>query len=90
MSFLLDDVRMKNLKTYKEDLNNFILILREIFFNELNFKCMITETFSFRTETIKALESQNFRRYYPSSPRIKEKISSIFHLLMYEASSNRK
>ena len=60
MSFLLDDLRAENSVVYKEDMGNFIFLIRELIFEELKFNRVFTETFAFRELHISILEENGF------------------------------
>lgn len=62
MSFLLDDQRAKNEILYKEDMNNFIYLIKKVIFEEMKFNRMYTETFSFRTFHISILEENGYMK----------------------------
>ena len=61
VSFLNETSRSKNEGTYKKDFFGFYNILLRIMFRELGFKKLTTETYEFRTSTIKWLENIGFK-----------------------------
>lgn len=60
MSFLLDDQRALNESRYKEDMGNFIHLIKKVIFEEMKFNRVFTETFSFRTFHISILEENGY------------------------------
>lgn len=62
MSFLLDDQRAKNKILYKEDMINFIYLIKKVIFEEMKFNRMYTETFAFRTFHISILEENGYMK----------------------------
>ncbi len=62
MSFLLDDQRAKDNKLYKEDMNNFISLIKKVVFEEMKFNRMFTESFAFRKFHISILEDNGYKK----------------------------
>jgi len=62
MSFLLDDQRAKNKILYKEDIINFIYLIKKVIFEEMKFNRMYTETFAFRKFHISILEENGYMK----------------------------
>lgn len=60
MSFLLDDKRAKNDILYKNDMTNFISLIKMVVFEELKFNRLFTETYDFRLKHISILEENGF------------------------------
>jgi hypothetical protein len=62
MSFLLDDKRAKDIIVYKEDMNNFIFLIKKVIFKEMKFNRLFTETFAFRKKHISILKENGFKK----------------------------
>ena len=62
MSFLLDDQRAKNKTLYKEDMVNFIYLIKKVIFEEMKFNRVFTETLAFRTFHISILEENGYMK----------------------------
>ena len=62
MSFLLDDQRAQNEFQYKEDMANFIYLIKKVIFEEMKFNRVYTETFAFRTFHISILEENGYTK----------------------------
>ncbi len=62
MSFLVDDLRAKDLRQYACDLRAFIALVRSMAFDDLGFHRLFTETYANRHHHIKVLESAGFLR----------------------------
>jgi len=60
MSFLLDDQRAQKKIQYKEDMANFICLIKKVIFEEMKFNRVFTETFAFRTFHISILEENGY------------------------------
>ncbi len=60
MSFLVDNLRAKNKTLYKEDMTNFIKLIKQLCFDVLKFNRLFTETYVFRKYHISILESNGF------------------------------
>ena len=63
VSFLCDTSFMNNPKIYKSCFLNFMKIIIEIAREELQFKCLYSETFEFRKNHIKNLESLGYTQF---------------------------
>lgn len=82
MSFLLATKRMENNSHYQDGLMNFIEMIKNIAFDELNFKKIVTETYSFRRLTIETLEKAGFLiEGHSDKGKIVSGSQSIFHYL---------
>ncbi len=62
MSFLLDNNRAKDKRQYEKDMTNFIQIIKQLVFVELNFNRLFTETYSFREYHISILEKSGYKK----------------------------
>ena len=62
ISFLVDPVRAKTQATYSKDFFHFLTLLTQVAFEDLGLHRLLTETFSFRKETIKILEDFGFKQ----------------------------
>lgn len=78
MSFLVKNERVKNLRKYSSDLQNFIDLIQKIA-AELEIREITTETYSHRVSHILLLESSGFMRMAADSQQF-----SIFHKLKVE------
>lgn len=61
MSFLLNNSFLKNDNHYDTHMTNFITLIKNITFNELNFNRLYTETYCFRVSHIKTLCANGFK-----------------------------
>jgi RimJ/RimL family protein N-acetyltransferase len=61
LSFLLDPQHAKNRELYDQDFTCFLLMAKDVTFNDLAFNRIFTETFAFRKEHIAILERNGFR-----------------------------
>jgi RimJ/RimL family protein N-acetyltransferase len=61
ISFLLNPDRLPIEKEYAKDFSHFLDLLRQVAFEQLNFHRLYAETFTFRTNHMKVLESQGFK-----------------------------
>ena len=62
MSFLLDGQRVEKKKMYKEDMNNFISLIKKVVFEEIKFNRMFTESYAFREYHISILEENGYKK----------------------------
>ena len=62
MSFLSDDQRAKKKTLYKEDMGNFISLMKKVVFEEMKFNRMFTETYDFRKYHISILEENGYKK----------------------------
>jgi len=62
MSFLLDDQRAKKKLLYKEDMSNFISLMKKVVFEEMKFNRMFTETYDFRKYHMVILEENGYKK----------------------------
>jgi RimJ/RimL family protein N-acetyltransferase len=60
MSFLLDDQIANKKNLYKEDMTNFIYLIKKLVFEEMKFNRVFTETFAFRAFHISILEENGY------------------------------
>jgi len=85
VSLLIKSEVDESSEKYRQYLNNFFLILKKIAFDELKFKKLTSETFIFRKNHIKILESNGFRnegklisQYYQKNKFIDSLLHSCF------------
>lgn len=60
VSFLVDPKRIDHPKQYREDFSNFLSLIKQVAFNDLNFHKIFTETFDVRPLHIAVLEDNKF------------------------------
>ena len=60
LSFLIDTNRMKNRDIYHKDMECFIIMIKDLSFNQLSLNRIFTETFDFRNHHINLLEKNGF------------------------------
>ena len=60
MSFLINSNRAKDSEVYQNDMSNFITVIKEVFFHQLSFNRLFTETFEFRHCHIDILKDNGF------------------------------
>ena len=92
MSFLLDTNITKNIKKYNLYFDNFIASIKKEFFNKHKLNKLFTETFSFRKNTIKTLERNNFKKveYLKQNFYKKKNSESLIHSLLRRDCLNKK
>ena len=82
LSFLLSPDRCIDKKVYENDFSIFIKLIKELAFEILNFKSLITETYDIRPNHIDILEKNNFikKKVLKKNIKINDKlINSVFH-----------
>lgn len=62
MSYLAETQRAKNNLQYENDMINFIFMIKQLCFYELNFNRLFTETYEFRKYHISILEKADFHK----------------------------
>lgn len=87
MSFLADNERANDKIIYQEDFINFIALIKELCFLEMDFNRLYTETYEFRSFHISILEKGGFKE----EARLRQNIfehgrfyDSIFHSILRE------
>jgi RimJ/RimL family protein N-acetyltransferase len=78
ISFLVDDKRAKDEKTYRKDFENYLELVKEIAFTRIGFQKIFTETYAFRKQHIAILENAGLRL-----KRAKKPSGSFFHEISY-------
>lgn len=61
LSFLLDDLRVADDRQYEKDFNAFILLIKSVVFDDLQFNRIFTETYDIRDLHIGILEKNGFK-----------------------------
>lgn len=62
VSFLVDPKRAADVVCYTNDFTHFLMLLGHLFFYDLDFHRLFTETFSFRKQHMQILESCGFKK----------------------------
>jgi len=87
VSFLLNPTRMKYLNTYKRDFSNYLILIKKLAKEELNFHKIYSETYTFREDHINLLEEANFIKEELIKDRTSKEgisIDSVIHGMVFK------
>lgn len=85
VSFLLSNERAKDVSFYQQDFTNYLDLLAEVAFSEMQFHRLFAETYSFRAEHMRCLEARGYIREGAMKEHIIKKgewFDSVIHGLL--------